>query len=129
MYPSWMLNVLGEMKQKWFSSLPSRNTHQTDLQFPLNISWRWCCFFSIITKTPETKLSEVEMEPFPCLWLVPCPALSLVQVCDHRFSGHELGQTLGNSEGQGGLVVLQSMGSQRVGHDLNNNNYHQIQIS
>ena len=32
-----------------------------------------------------------------------------------RFSGDELGQTLGDSEGQGGLA---SMGLQRVGHNL-----------
>ena len=32
----------------------------------------------------------------------------------HQFNGHELGQILGNVEGQGGL----SMGSQRVGLDL-----------
>ena len=32
----------------------------------------------------------------------------------HQFNGHELGQILGNAEGQGGL----SMGSQRVGLDL-----------
>ena len=30
----------------------------------------------------------------------------------------ELGQTLGDSEGQGDLACLESMGSQRVGHDL-----------
>ena len=33
----------------------------------------------------------------------------------HRFNGHELGQTLGNYEGQRGCL-LQSMGSQRVRH-------------
>ena len=32
----------------------------------------------------------------------------------HQFNGHELGQILGNVEGQGGL----SMGSQRVRLDL-----------
>ena len=32
-----------------------------------------------------------------------------------RFSGDELGQTLGDSEGQGGLA---SLGLQRVGHNL-----------
>ena len=36
----------------------------------------------------------------------------------HWLNGHELGQTPGNSEGWGGLAVLQSTGSQRVGHDL-----------
>ena len=34
----------------------------------------------------------------------------------HRLSGHEFEQALGNSEGKPGL--LQSMGLQRVGHDL-----------
>ena len=33
----------------------------------------------------------------------------------HRFNGHELEQTQGDSEGQ--PVVLQSMRSQRVRHD------------
>ena len=33
----------------------------------------------------------------------------------HQLNGHEFEQTLGDSEGQG---VLQSMGSQRVKHDL-----------
>ena len=35
----------------------------------------------------------------------------------HRLNGHEFEQTLGDSEGQGSLAVLQSMGSQRVGHN------------
>ena len=36
----------------------------------------------------------------------------------HRLSIHEFVQTLGDGEGQGGLVCCsQSMGSQRVGHD------------
>ena len=35
----------------------------------------------------------------------------------HRLNGHESEQTLGDSEGQGSLV-LQSMGLQRVGHNL-----------
>ena len=34
-----------------------------------------------------------------------------------QFNGHEFEQTLGDSEGQGKPGVLQSMGSQRVGHD------------
>ena len=34
----------------------------------------------------------------------------------HQLNGHKLGQTLGNSEGQGCLVCY--IGSQRVGHDL-----------
>ena len=34
----------------------------------------------------------------------------------HRLNEHEFEQTLGDREGQGGLV-LQSMGLQRVGHD------------
>ena len=33
----------------------------------------------------------------------------------HQRNGHELEQTLGDSAGQG---VLQSVGSQRAGHDL-----------
>ena len=37
----------------------------------------------------------------------------------HQFNGCELGQTPGDGEGQGGLTaVLQSMGLQRVRHDL-----------
>ena len=32
----------------------------------------------------------------------------------HRLNGHEFEQALGESDGQGNL---QSMGSQRVGHD------------
>ena len=36
----------------------------------------------------------------------------------HRLNGHEFEQTLGDGEGQGSFGVLQSMGSQRVGHDL-----------
>ena len=36
----------------------------------------------------------------------------------HQLNGYEFEQTLGDSEGQGSLGVLQSMGSQRVGHDL-----------
>ena len=35
----------------------------------------------------------------------------------HRLNGHEFEQILGDSEGQGSLCVLQSMGLQRVGHD------------
>ena len=35
----------------------------------------------------------------------------------HQLSGHEFEQTLGDSEGQGKSGVLQSMGSQRAGHD------------
>ena len=34
----------------------------------------------------------------------------------HRLNGHELGHTLGESEGQGGLACC--LGSQRVGHNL-----------
>ena len=34
----------------------------------------------------------------------------------HQLNGHEFEQTLGNGEGQG-KPVLQSMGSQRVGHN------------
>ena len=35
----------------------------------------------------------------------------------HRLNGHEFEQTLGDSEGQGKPGVLESMGSQGVGHD------------
>ena len=35
----------------------------------------------------------------------------------HRLNGHRFGWTLGVGDGQGSLVVLQSMGLQRVGHD------------
>ena len=35
----------------------------------------------------------------------------------YQLSGHEFEQTLGDSEGQGKSGVLQSMGSQRAGHD------------
>ena len=35
----------------------------------------------------------------------------------HLCNGHEFGQTLEDGEGQGGSIVLQSMGSQTVGHD------------
>ena len=35
----------------------------------------------------------------------------------HRLNGHGFEQAPGDGEGQGSLVVLQSMGSQRVGHD------------
>ena len=36
----------------------------------------------------------------------------------HQLSRHESEQTPGDGKGQGSLAVLQSMGSQRVGHDL-----------
>ena len=36
----------------------------------------------------------------------------------HGLNGHEFEQTQGDSEGQGSLVVLQPVGSQRVGRDL-----------
>ena len=36
---------------------------------------------------------------------------------DHRLDGHESEQTPGGGEGQGSLVLLQFMGSQRAGHD------------
>ena len=35
----------------------------------------------------------------------------------HRFNGHEFEQSPGVGDGQGSLAVLQSMGSQIVGHD------------
>ena len=43
----------------------------------------------------------------------------------HRFSGHEFEQISEDSEGQGSLVWLQSMGSQRVGHTLITEQQHQ----
>ena len=36
----------------------------------------------------------------------------------HRLNGHEFEQTPGDGEGQGKPGVLQSMGSQRVEHNL-----------
>ena len=36
----------------------------------------------------------------------------------HQLNGHEFEQTLADSEGQRKPAVLQSMGLQRVGHDL-----------
>ena len=36
----------------------------------------------------------------------------------HQLNRHESEQSPGDGEGQGSLVVLQSTGSQRVGHDL-----------
>ena len=36
----------------------------------------------------------------------------------HQLSEHEFEQTLGDSGGQRSPIVLQSTGSQRVGHDL-----------
>ena len=36
----------------------------------------------------------------------------------HRFNGHELEQTPEDSEGQGKSGMLQSMGLQRVEHDI-----------
>ena len=35
----------------------------------------------------------------------------------HRLDGHEFEQTLGDGEGRGSQAVLQSLGSQIVGHD------------
>ena len=35
----------------------------------------------------------------------------------HRLYAHEFGWTPGVGDGQGGLGMLQFMGSQRVGHD------------
>ena len=43
----------------------------------------------------------------------------------HRFNGHEFEQISEDSEGQGSLVWLQSMGSQRVGHNLVTEQQHQ----
>ena len=36
----------------------------------------------------------------------------------HRLKAREFERTPGDSEGQGGLGVLQFMGSQRAGHDI-----------
>ena len=36
----------------------------------------------------------------------------------HQPNRHKFDQTLGDSEGQGSQALLQSMGSQRIGHDL-----------
>jgi len=36
----------------------------------------------------------------------------------HQLNGHEFDQTLGDSEGQGKSGMLQSMGLQRVRHNL-----------
>ena len=35
----------------------------------------------------------------------------------HQLNGHEFEQAPGNGEGQGRLAMLQSLGSQSVGHD------------
>ena len=35
----------------------------------------------------------------------------------HQLDGYEFEQALGVGDGQGGLAMLQFMGSQRVGHD------------
>ena len=43
----------------------------------------------------------------------------------HRFNGYELGQTLGDGEGQSDLECCSPWGLKRVGHNLatdNNNN-------
>ena len=47
---------------------------------------------------------------------------------DHQHNGHEFEQTLGDSEGQGSLV-LQSMGSQRVIHNLATKQQHNAEFS
>ena len=36
----------------------------------------------------------------------------------HQLNGHEFEETPGDSEEQGSLAMLQSLGFQRVGHDL-----------
>ena len=38
--------------------------------------------------------------------------------CHHQVNGHEVGQTPGDSEGQGSLARYSLMGSLRVRHDL-----------
>ena len=38
--------------------------------------------------------------------------------CHHWLNGHEFEQALGDGKGRGSLACLQSMGSQRVRHDL-----------
>ena len=57
-----------------------------------------------------------------CWW--ECKLVQLLQSMEtemvgqtHQLNGHEFEQTLGDSEGQE-IMVLQSMESQRVGHDL-----------
>ena len=47
----------------------------------------------------------------------------------HQCNEHELGQTLGDGEGQGGLGMLSSMGSQRVQHDWATENNSTISYS
>ena len=37
--------------------------------------------------------------------------------CHHQLGGYDFKQALGDGEGQGSLGVLQSMGSQKGGHD------------
>ena len=41
----------------------------------------------------------------------------------HQLNGHEFGQTLGDSEGQGSLVCCSPWGC-RVGHDLETKQHH-----
>ena len=36
----------------------------------------------------------------------------------HCFNGHDLGQTLGDGEGQGGLVCCSPWGHKELGHNL-----------
>ena len=43
----------------------------------------------------------------------------------HRLNGHEFEQTPGDSEGQGS-TCMQSMGLQRVGHDLASEHHHPL---
>ena len=43
----------------------------------------------------------------------------------HRLNGHEFEQTPGDSEGQGS-TCMQSMGLQRVGHNLETNGLHEL---
>ena len=42
----------------------------------------------------------------------------------HQLSGHELGQTLGDGEGQGSLMCCSPWGSQRIRHDLATEQWH-----
>ena len=47
----------------------------------------------------------------------------------HRLNGHEFEKTLRDSEGQGKPGILQSMGSQRVGHNLGTEQPQHVQMT
>ena len=48
----------------------------------------------------------------------------------HQCNEHELGQTLGDGEGLGGLVCYSPWGQESIRHDwqLNNNNYMDMDV-